>query len=362
MASRDSLKRDYVQLAHVYEQQRQTIAGWFVSEKLDGMRAWWDGGRSRGVPASEVPYANTEKDARYVETPIATGLWTRYGNILHAPDWFLDALPDFCLDGELWCGRNSFQTMTGIVKHLNPSHEWDGVIYQVFDSPPPCLLFMDGDVRVQTYKVYLRGCYPWWKKETKVREVFMDCFESTNNFLKKYLVETKNLKLLGQIRLPFATQTALDDLNTYLTNVTNDGGEGLILRKPTSMWEPKRSYNLLKVKKFQDAEATVIGYTTGRETDKGSKLLGMMGALITTYNGHRLELSGFKEEERELFGNYQVDQTAFAAKDWATANPEKEVPSWITNEKFPRGSQVTFRYRELTDAGIPKEARYWRKA
>ena len=35
------------------------------------------------------------------------------------------------------------------------------------------------------------------------------------------------------------------------------------------------------------------------------------------------------------------------------------VPDWITNHTFPRG-QVTFRYRELSDDGVPKEARYWR--
>lgn len=357
--ARDSMKRDYVQLAHVYEQNRQTIAGWFVSEKLDGMRAWWDGGISRGLPASDVPYANTVKDARYVEPPIATGLWSRYGNVLHAPDWFLDDLPAFCLDGELWAGRNSFQRMSSIVKDLNPGDEWSDVIYQVFDSPPPGLLFSDGDVRVQNYKVFLRGCFLWWTNRGG-KGTHTTTFEDTNNYLRKHLGETKNLKLLSQIRLPFSTQTALDDLNAYLTNITNDGGEGLILRKPTSMWEPKRSYNLLKVKKFQDAEAIVTGYTTGRETDKGSKLLGLMGALITTYNGHRLELSGFTDEERRLYG-YSENPTIDAFQ-WAQQNPEKEVPSWISNDKFPRGSQVTFRYRELTDAGIPKEARYWRKA
>ena len=359
--ARDTMKRDYVQLAHVYEAKRQTIAGWFVSEKLDGQRAWWDSGISRGVPASKVPYANTVKDARYIEPPICTGLFSRYGNVIHAPDWFLDSLPDYCLDGELWCGKQSFQKNSSIIKDLNPSDEWYNVTYQVFDTPPPTLLFMDGDVRVQDYKVYLRGCLPWWK-DRGGQQLYTTTFEDAYNFLSKNLQQTKNLKLLGQIRLPFSTNAALEELNMFLQNVTNDGGEGLILRKPISLWEPKRSYNLLKVKKFQDDEATVTGYTTGRETDRGSKLLGLMGALITNYNGKRLELSGFTDEERELKGDYQVDQTLFAAKDWAKANPDKEVPDWIINPLFPRGSQVTFRYRELTNDSIPKEARYWRKA
>lgn len=361
MASRDTMKRDYCMLAHVYEEARQSLGGWFMSAKLDGMRAIWDGGRSRDIPASQVPYMNTVKDARYKEEVICTGLFSRSGNVIHAPDSFLDSLPNYCLDGELWCGNNSFQRMSSIVKDLNPGPEWEDVKYMIFDSPSPVLLFQDGDIRVQGYKVFLRNCYDWWKDTKAVREIYQSCFEDTFNYLNKNLIQTDNLRLHKQDRLPFSTDQALNEMQCTLDLVTSEGGEGVMLRKPSSIWEPKRSYNLLKVKKFQDAEATVTGYTTGRETDKGSKLLGKMGALITNFNGKRLELSGFTDEERELFGNYQEGQTAFAAKDWAIANPEKEVPNWITNEKFPRGSQVTFRFRELTDDGIPKESRYWRK-
>lgn len=355
--ARDSNKREYVQLAHTYEPARQTIAGWCVSEKLDGMRCWWDGGVSRGLPASEVPYANTEKDARYIETPMATGLWTRYGNIIHAPDWFLDSLPDYCLDGEVWMGRGAFQTVMATVKDLNPSAAWNKVKYMVFDSPPPASLFADGEIRIQGYKKNLSGCYKWWK-DRGAKEIYCTDWAGTMAYLYKNFKATDNLKLHEQVHLPFSTDRAVECLRESLDEVTNNAGEGLILRKPSALWTPKRVYHLLKVKKFQDAEATVLGYTTGRITDKGSKLLGLMGALITSYMGHRLELSGFTDEERILDGS----EGPLAAMAWATDNPEKEVPTWITNPRFPRGSKVTFRYRELTDDGIPKEARYWRKA
>jgi ATP-dependent DNA ligase len=135
-----------------------------------------------------------------------------------------------------------------------------------------------------------------------------------------------------------------------------------MLREPASCWIPERSKKLLKVKNLNDDEGTVVGYITGRETDKGSKLLGLMGALILDYNGKRLELSGFTESERRLslIKDYCAAETEDTPQGWAAKNPEKEVPAWIEAKEFPRGSKVTFKYRGLTADGIPAEARYWR--
>ena len=55
--------------------------GWFISEKLDGVRCYWNG----------------------------SAMYTRNGNIFYPPDWFKKSLPsDMCLDGELWTGRADF--------------------------------------------------------------------------------------------------------------------------------------------------------------------------------------------------------------------------------------------------------------
>jgi ATP-dependent DNA ligase len=115
---------------------------------------------------------------------------------------------------------------------------------------------------------------------------------------------------------------------------------------------PKRTTTLLKIKKLIDSEAKVVGYVSGRRTDKGSKLLGKMGALIVDWHGIRFELSGFTDEERM----FESDSHA----SHAAAYPGKEMPSWVVAHHFPIGTAVTFRYRELSDLGVPKEARYWR--
>jgi DNA ligase-1 len=82
--------------------------GWWVSEKYDGLRGFWDG----------------EK------------LWTRQGNPIHAPDDFLAELPKgVALDGELWIGRGKFEETVGVVRAQKPGSGWERVHYMVFDAP-----------------------------------------------------------------------------------------------------------------------------------------------------------------------------------------------------------------------------------
>jgi DNA ligase-1 len=364
------VKREFLQLANKYEELKVGIGSWFVSQKLDGVRAFWDGGISRGIPASEVPWANTEKHGRYINPPPSTGLWTRYGQPIAAPGWWLDQLPDIPLDGELWAGVQSFQSAISTVRKLVPDDgDWDGIEYHVFDSPQFETIFADGDINNTHFRKRFRSIDKWiaerisrldriWQAQ-KTRN-----FEDTYHWLEKFLKrEDGNLFLLNQEQLPYGTSAAQVRLAELLDSVTDQGGEGLMLRNPSSIWRPERVHSLLKVKPYSDAEGDVTGYVSGRETDKGSKLLGMMGALILRYQGQRLELSGFTDEERQMGWAPAVEiRTDKTAVEWATMNPGKEFPEFYQNPKFPRGSRVTFRFRELSDRGIPKEARYLRKA
>ena len=50
------MRREFLQQAKTYKNQNP--AGWYVSEKLDGTRCFWDGGVTRGVPTESVPWAN----------------------------------------------------------------------------------------------------------------------------------------------------------------------------------------------------------------------------------------------------------------------------------------------------------------
>lgn len=336
-----------------------------LSEKLDGMRAFWDGGITRGLPKSEVPWANNDKDERYINEQVSTGLWSRYGNVIHAPEWWLDKLPAIMLDGELFTTRADRQNLMSIIKALDPTSEWTQVKYFVFDSPPPEVIFSDGHIKNTNYNKVLTGVTSWVDARTDVltyKATSASIFGSVHKRLVKELSGNDTVKVLKQTKLPYGP-TALDTLYQCLEVFTDRGGEGVIVRDPDAWWTPARSHQMVKVKKYLDAEATVTGYTTGRQTDKGSKLLGLMGALIVSYQGKRLELSGFTDDERVLDWTpgecrAELSCTPF---EWAVDHPGEEVPDWIQAAQFPRGEVITFTFRDLSRDGIPQEARYLRK-
>ena len=92
-------------LLKVYKDQN--ITGWVMSEKLDGIRAYWDG----------------EK------------LLTRSGNIIYAPKWFTKDYPPFEIDGELWSKRGDFENISSIVRDKNPSDDWKRIKHYIFEVP-----------------------------------------------------------------------------------------------------------------------------------------------------------------------------------------------------------------------------------
>ena len=356
--------REFLMLAHSLG-TRHCVGGWWWSEKLDGMRAYWDGGITRGLMKAQVPFANLKKDERYKKPPMATGLWSRYGNVIHAPDWWLDKLPKIPLDGELYVEEGYRQDIMSIVKDIEPSGEWVHVRNKVFDSPPPAVIYDDGKINNPNFSKRFAGVMQWYRNE--VEEEFKPewiagsrtAFRSTYHRLYATLLNNEIAEAIPQMELPMATDAALEELRRQLDIITNRGGEGIIVRNPNLPYECIRSHHMLKMKKLQDMEGKVIGYTTGRETDKGSKLLGLMGALILRIdNNITLELSGFTDSERQLIGN---DGTYCASADWAMEHPGEECPDWIEAVNFPRGSRVTFRYRGLSKDGVPQEARYWRR-
>ncbi|WP_413702056.1 hypothetical protein ACLKMH_11430 [Psychromonas sp. KJ10-10] len=76
-----------IQLATKFHQDI-IVSDYWISEKLDGVRAYWDGQQ----------------------------LISRQGNLFPAPTWFTADFPNTPLDGELWIARQEFETVSGIVR------------------------------------------------------------------------------------------------------------------------------------------------------------------------------------------------------------------------------------------------------
>lgn len=233
------------------------LSGWWMSEKLDGVRAYWDGKQ----------------------------FLSRLGNVYHAPDWFVEGLPEVPLDGELWIERKLFQRTVSIVRRQDKNDLWREVRFLVFDAPAQA-----------------------------------GPFEDRLAFFAEILAKRKPVFAAPH---PHEVCKNLNHLHEELARIESLGGEGLMLRQPRSKYEIGRSWTLLKVKSFLDAEGRVIGHKAGAGRHKGR-----LGALqVELADGTRVDVgTGFSDAERE--------------------NPP------------PIGSIITFRYQELSEAGVPRFPSY----
>ena len=358
-------RRELLMLAKVYDAEKHDIGGWYMSEKLDGGRCFWDGGLTRGVQTMHVPWAGilnpkTGQPKKKVK-PLATGLWSRYGNPIMAPDWFLNALPSCPLDGELWAGRGNFQkVMSTIRKDVPVDTEWKNIQFGVFGTPDFDIFMQDGEIKNSGQLTDVRDAKKFLLTLQKVRTMEWKCLSGSPTFaaelanLNEWIDNFNEVTFLTrQTKLPPDNAEAQAVVDGEKAKIITEGGEGVFLRHPRSVWTPKRVITSLKVKGALDDEGTVVGFTSGAKTNKGSKLLGMIGALVLDYKGQRLELSGLTNEEREF--------ETLVAVDHASHNPGQDMPKGIQGKMFKTGDKVTFTYRELTNDGIPKEARYQRK-
>ena len=376
-------RREFLQLAERYDAEKHDAAGRYISEKLDGTRCFWDGGLSRGLPTETIPWAGVidpkTGEKKHKIKPIATGLWSRYGNPIMAPDAFLNLLPCCPLDGELWAGRGQFQLCRSICAGDEPDPRFmDKITYAVYSSPSLPSVFASGLIK-NTNMVcnldYLQ-IEQWVRRRLNGQEAAFEsvpipkrCLGDDYRYLPTDAPFAEEVRFLHealdnldpdsrcylhpQTRLTDAPTAAKDQVEAYLEKVLDQGGEGIVLRNPGALWLPKRHRDVLKYKPFTDAEARLVGFTAGRETDKGSRLLGKIGALIVDYKGKRLELAGLTDAERE-FASYNDSQHA-------AHHAGKDMPPDTQGRAFKVGQMVTFKYRELSDDGIPKEARYWRR-
>ncbi len=101
------LNSQELQKAKNYDNSKHTITNWYMSEKLDGIRAYWNGKE----------------------------LLSKNGNKIYTPNWFIKDFPPFELDGELWTKRNDFENIQNIVLDENPTIKWEGITYNIFEVP-----------------------------------------------------------------------------------------------------------------------------------------------------------------------------------------------------------------------------------
>ena len=204
---------------------RPGVDEYLASEKLDGVRATWDGAVLR----------------------------TRTGKVVEgAPDWFLASLPvpddGEVFDGELFAGRGNFAVATSTVRRKNKTADWRHITYKIFD------------------------CFGPEEEKRPYAETFARLRE-----------RVPRANLVPQIRVGTAAEIA-----ALFERLVAAGAEGLMIRRADSVTTPKRrSTALMKMKAADDAPAVVVAHVPCRRA--GSKYEGLLGALTCRWAGEEQE-------------------------------------------------------------------------
>ncbi len=183
------------------------ITRYWVSEKYDGLRAWWDGDSLR----------------------------TRQGHRIAAPAWFTAGWPPVAMDGELWAGRGRFEFASSTVQSLQPDDAaWRQLRFMVFDLPEQPLHFTQR-----------------WQAMRALQQSHTRAARPTWDVVPQW-----------QIR-DFA------ELQTQLRQRAAQGAEGLMLHEGEALHVVGRSQALIKFKPLDDAEAVVTAHLPGQGKHAG---------------------------------------------------------------------------------------------
>ncbi len=249
-ASADVAKNAKFELLKLSEYKGQNVGGWLASEKLDGVRAYWDGRNLR----------------------------SRNGKILAAPEGWSAHFPPFALDGELYTARGEFEKIQSIVMDKMPSvAAWSEIKFHVFDVP-------------------------------EAGGGLLERLSELEKFIAKNPQAGQNLKIIKQIKVKDNAE-----FEAFAEQIVAKGGEGAVAREPNAPYERKRSKNALKYKKFKDAECEVTAINAGTGKYAGlmgsvtCKALSAAGSssdeqndeLLQPASGVKFKIgSGFSDEER----------------------------------------------------------------
>lgn len=222
-----------------YFQENKLGGSWYMSEKIDGIRAIWTG--SQLLTRSLRPFT-------------------------YVPIWFIKQLPTGkSLDGEIYIPEVAFSYFSSLSVTKNSQivdDKWKKVKYLIFDHPVKNINF---EKRLHILK----------NIKFKGKQVELVKFEKLNDIQKEF-----------------------EKINKKFEDIVKNHGEGLMLIRSNSQYESKRSRNSLKYKKEYTGEAVVIDLKEGL-----GKYNGMLGKIQCRLpNGKRFFCgTGFSDIERKMY-------------------------------------------------------------
>ena len=206
-----------------------------------------------------------------------------------------DKHPNWVIDGEIYSDLVPFEKIVSLTRQKNPNAN------DIAESKKYCQLWIfDGVI-------------------DNKNEGFTSRFDIITKEINNLIGDSKSLKFVENIAI-----TKFEEIEIYHNKFVAEGLEGLMARIPDSIYENKRSKNLLKYKHFFDEEYIIVDIVEG----SGNRA-GMAGNIVIKLKDGRQCSSGIKGGEEfytELF---------------------KNKASYI-------GKKVTVRYQEMTNDNFPR--------
>jgi len=195
----------------------------YLQPKLDGVRCLIQReGDDLGFRI--VAYSRTGKE------------WKNIDHILEELVPFFTKYPNHILDGELYNHdlKDDFEKIISLVRKTKPTNE----------------------DRIESSKMVQFHCYDTIMEHIPFKERMAFIY---NKVPQSYCIE----------HVPTIKVHEIEEIEAKHEDFLELGYEGSILRK-NKPYECKRSWTLMKVKDFQDAEATIIGFVEGKGKRKGT--------------------------------------------------------------------------------------------
>lgn len=211
-------------------------------------------------------------------------------------------LANITFDGELYNHdyKDKFEELTGFIRSKDPKEGYEVVQYHMYD-----LIDLEMPFEERNHNL----------------EVILEGLEADTNTLK--YVDTR---LVNND----------DEALTYFREFRNDGYEGAILRNKDSLYVGKRSYDLQKVKEFDDAEFLITDVKEGRGKMKG----------------HAIFTCIVLDTDVDLVTNtVTAESQTFDVKMKGSMDKLKEI---FENAEEYKGQFLTVMFQEYTKNGIPR--------
>ena len=332
-----------------------SLQGYVVSEKLDGVRALWDG----------------------------VNLKSRSGKAFSPPKCWAENLPDFALDGELFIARGKFEEVLSAVSKGDSQceeckcEEWSKVGYFIFDVPQANQK-SNAKSSAESSATYSAKSYTLLERLALLESWLENRANKTNKTSQAKTTQAKNSADLERTKasknpilhiIPQESVSSQEALQKKLKEVEKLGGEGLVIRKNNAPYERFRTTNAMKLKSYSDTECVVVAHNQGK--GKFSHALGSL-----TCESLPLDFATTKSAKNTK----NADSTQPTSIDSAQPNKIKDStdstqsapltsPTHSRKIRFkigsgfsdkdraappPIGTTITYKYYGLTKNGLPR--------